>query len=299
MDRLHLMTVFVAVAEERGFAGGGRKLGMSPPAVTRAIATLEERLGVKLLNRSTRHVRMTEAGMRYFEDSRRIINEVDDADEAAAGINAAPRGNLAITAPVLFGSMYVMPIIVEYIKLYPGVDISALFLDRIVSIIEEGIDVAIRIGDLPDSSMRAIKVGTVRRVLCASTGYFAQHGIPKNPHELSRHQIVAATSVSPNIEWKFREGKEIIATRIKPRLIVSSNDAAIEAVMRDVGITRLMSYQVAPQLASGELKTVLSEYELPPLPVHVIHREGRYASVKIRTFIDFVASSLKSHDALN
>lgn len=299
MDRLHLMTVFVAVAEESGFAGGGRRLGMSPPAVTRAIATLEERLGVKLLSRSTRHVRLTDAGLRYLDDARRIIHDVDEADELAAGINAAPRGQLTVTAPVLFGRMYVMPLIVDYLQSYPAVDVSALFLDRVVSILEEGIDVAVRIGELPDSGMRAIKVGSVRRVLCASPSYLKQYGIPKSPRDLGMHQIVAATSVTPNIEWKFKEGKETLAIRIKPRITVSSNDAAIEAVTRDAGITRLISYQVAPELAAGKLKTVLSEFEMAPMPIHVIHSEGRHASTKIRSFIDFVAQALKKNNALN
>ena len=171
MDRLHLMTVFVAVAEEEGFAAGARRLHLSPPAVTRAVASLETRLGVKLLNRTTRYVRTTEAGQRYLEDARRILAEVDAADEAAAGINAEPRGHLAVTAPVLFGRMFVMPGIVDYLKRYPDTEVSAMFLDRIVNLLEEGLDVGVRIGELPDSSMRALRVGSVRLVLCASPHY--------------------------------------------------------------------------------------------------------------------------------
>ena len=163
MDRLYLMTVYVAVAEEQGFAAGARRLGMSPPAVTRAVAALEERLGVKLLDRTTRHVRVTEAGQRYLDDARRIIAEVDEADDAVAGINAAPRGHLTVTAPVLFGRLYVMPGIVDYLQRYPAMNISTVFVDRVTNLLEEGIDVGIRIGELPDSSMRAIPVGQVRR----------------------------------------------------------------------------------------------------------------------------------------
>ena len=171
MDRLHLMSVYVAVVEAEGFAGGARKLQMSPPAVTRAVAALEERLGVKLLNRTTRYVRMTEAGQKYYEDAKRIIALADEADDAALGINAEPRGQLTVTASVLFGRMYVMPGIVEYLRRYPAVEVNALFVDRVVNMLEEGVDVAIRIAELPDSSYRALRVGSVRRVLCASPDY--------------------------------------------------------------------------------------------------------------------------------
>ncbi|MGH8607804.1 MAG: LysR family transcriptional regulator, partial [Gammaproteobacteria bacterium] len=197
MNRLHLMSVFVAVAEEESFAGGARRLGMSPPAVTRAIAALENRLGVKLFKRTTRFVRTTDAGRRYLDDARRIIGEIDEADEAAAGINAEPRGHLAITAPVLFGKLFVLPVIVEFLKRYPAVQVSALFLDRVVNLLEEGLDVGVRIGDLPDSSMNAICVGCVRRVMCASPNYLEKHGVPQNPAELSGHNIVAASGASP------------------------------------------------------------------------------------------------------
>ena len=299
MDRLHLMTVFVAVAEEASFARGARRLGMSPPAVTRAIAALEERLGVKLLNRTTRCVRTTEAGQRYLDDSRRIIGEVDEADEAAAGINAEPRGHLAITAPVLFGKMFVLPGIVEFLRRYPDMEVSALFLDRVVNLLEEGLDVGVRIGELPDSSMKAIRVGSVRRVLCASPGYLDKHGIPHSLAALSEHSIVSATAVSPTSEWKFGQGSELSTVRVKPRLALSSNDAAMEAALQGFGITRLLSYQVAAHVASGQLKIMLSEFEPPPMPIHVLHREGRYTSVKIRTFVDLMAVRLREDRALN
>lgn len=299
MDRLHLMTVFVAVAEEASFARGARRLGMSPPAVTRAIAALEERLGVKLLNRTTRCVRTTEAGQRYLDDSRRIIGEVDEADEAAAGINAEPRGHLAITAPVLFGKMFVLPGIVEFLRRYPDMEVSALFLDRVVNLLEEGLDVGVRIGELPDSSMKAIRVGSVRRVLCASPGYLDKHGIPHSLAALSEHSIVSATAVSPTSEWKFGQGSELSTVRVKPRLALSSNDAAMEAALQGFGITRLLSYQVAVNVAAGQLKIMLSEFEPPPMPIHVLHREGRYTSVKIRSFVDLMAVRLREDRALN
>lgn len=300
MARLETMEIFVAVAEEQSFAGGARRLNLSAPAVTRAVAALEERLGVKLLTRTTRYVRLTDAGQRYLEDARRIVNEANEADEAAAGINAEPRGHLVVTAPVLFGRMFVIPGIVDYLQRFPAVEVSAIFLDRVVNMLEEGIDVGIRIGELPDSSMRAIRVGHVRQVLCASPGYLAEKGIPKSPAALSLHTlIVAATGSWSAIEWKFLDGDKITTDKIKPRLSVTGNDAAIAAAIDGLGITRVLSYQVAPFLASGQVQTVLSEYELQPLPIHVLHREGRHASAKVRSFVDLMVERLRADQVIN
>ena len=299
MDRFHLMSVFVAVAEEEGFAAAARRLVMSPPAVTRAVAALEERLGVKLLNRTTRYVRTTEAGRRYLDDARRILAEVDEADEAAAGINAEPRGHLAVTAPVMFGRMFVMPGIVEYLERYPGTEVSAEFLDRIVNLLEEGQDVGVRIGELPDSSMRALRVGSVRLVLCASPKYLERHGEPKVPHDLLAHSIIASNAGSGGFDWRIEMMSGIRGVHIKPRLTVTSNDAAVEAAIQGFGITRLLSYQVASPLASGELMTVLKAYEPAPMPIHIVHREGRYATAKIRAFVDLMAERLRADPALN
>lgn len=299
MDRLYLMTVYVAVAEEESFAGAARRLGMSPPAVTRAIAALEDRLGVKLLNRTTRHVRATEAGERYLDDARRVIAAADEADEAAVGINAQPRGHMTVTAPVLFGRMYVMPGIVNYLQQHPDTSVSALFLDRVVNMLEEGVDVGIRIGELSDSSYRALRVGHVRRVLCAAPSYLQRRGIPQVPQDLKQHDVIVASSLSQNIEWRFVDQGEPSSVRIKPRLTVSSNDGAIEAATLGLGVTRLMSYQVAPMLAAGTLKVVLSEFESPRVPIHIIHREGRHASAKMRAFIDLMAEHLRAEPSLN
>ena len=299
MDRFHLMTVFAAVAEEESFAGGARRLKMSPPAVTRAIAALEHRLGVKLLNRTTRFVRATDAGARYLEHARRIIAEADEADDAAAGVNAEPRGQLAVTAPVLFGRLFVMPSIVEYLRRYPDVDLSALFLDRIVNLLEEGMDVGVRIGELPDSTMKAIGVGHVRRVVCASPDYLSAHGVPRAPADLSRHTVISASAVSPSAEWRFVTEKKTIGVKVSPRLTVTGNDAAIQAALQGFGVTRLLSYQVASHLASGQLKAVLSDYEPSRLPIHVLHREGRQASAKVRMFVDLLVDRLRTDKALS
>ena len=299
MDRFHLMSVYIAVAEEQGFASAARRLGMSPPAVTRAIAALEQRLGVKLLNRTTRHVRATEAGHRYLDDARRVLAELEAVDQAISGINAEPRGHLAITAPVMFGRMFVMPGIVEYLERFPATEISALFLDRNVNLLEEGIDLGVRIGELPDSSMRALRVGSVRHVVCASPGYLRRHGRPKRPEDLSAHVLINSSAVSDVPNWKFKNAQGMRNQRIKPRLVVTSNAAAVEAALADFGITRLLSYQIAPQLADGKLRIVLEDFESQPRPIHIVHREGRFASVTVRSFIDFIAARLRSDSLLS
>jgi DNA-binding transcriptional LysR family regulator len=298
MDRFHLMNVFVAVAEEQGFASAARRLRMSPPAVTRAITALEEHLSVKLLNRTTRYVRTSDAGQRYLEDARRILAEVESADEAAAGINAEPQGHLAVTAPALFGRQFITPGIVDYLQRYPSTEVSAVFLDRVVNLLEEGLDVGIRIGELPDSSMRALRVGSVGRIICASPEYLRHHELPQKPDDLLQHAIIASSAIAGSVDWHLNstDGKPL---RIKPRLTVNTNDAALEATLEGFGITRLLSYQVSEKLASGELVRLLEAYEPTAWPVHVVHREGRYASAKIRTFVDLMAERLRADRSLN
>jgi len=299
MDRLHLMSVYVAVVEAEGFASGARKLQMSPPAVTRAVAALEERLGVKLLNRTTRYVRMTEAGQKYYEDAKRIIALADEADNAALGINAAPRGQLTITASVLFGRLFVMPGIIAYLRRYPEVEVNALFVDRVVNMLEEGVDVAIRIADLPDSSYRALRVGSVKRVLCASPDYLAEYGIPQTPDDLSRHRVILARGLNPNNELRFQNDTGQQTVKVQPTLSVSDNDSAAVAAKAGLGITRLLNYQIAEALRSGLLKIVLGDYESPPVPVQILHREGRHSSAKIRSFVYLMAERLRAELSLN
>lgn len=295
MDRLHSMSVFIAVAEEESFAGGARRLAMSAPAVTRAVAALEGRLGVKLLDRTTRHVRVTEAGQRYLEDARRAIMAADEADEAAAGLNRQPRGHLTVTAPVLFGRMHAMPVIVEYLRTHPETTLTAILLDRVVNMLEEGVDVGIRIGKLPDSSFKARLVGHVRRVVCASPDYLARNGEPMKPEDLAGHSIIVASGLSPTVQWRFARDRAPVSVRVAPRLTVTSNDAAIEAAVSGIGITRLMSYQIGPQLASGRLQVVLAGYEPARVPIHVLHREGRNPSAKVRSFVDLIAERLRAN----
>lgn len=299
MDRLESMGVFVAVAEAASFTGAARRLGLSPPAVTRAVAALEERLGVRLLTRTTRVVRVTEAGARYLEDCRRILAEVAEADESAAGLNTEPRGQLNVTAPALFGRIFVLPTVAAYLDRYPQVSVNALFLDRVVNLVDEGLDVAIRIGELPDSSLQAIGVGQVRRVVCGAPSYLERCGTPAVPQELARHSIILSRGITPTQDWKFFGDGRVLPVRVSPRLSVNANDSAVAAAVAGAGLTRLLSYQVAPQLASGELKVVLSEFEPPPLPIHVVHREGRQASAKVRAFVDLIVERLRADPALD
>ncbi|GGY68920.1 LysR family transcriptional regulator [Pseudoduganella albidiflava] len=298
MDQVHLMNVFVAVGEEEGFAAAARRLDLSPAAVTRAIAGLEEQLGVRLLMRTTRNVRLTEAGQRYLDDSRSILASIEEANEAAAGVNSAPKGNLSVTASVLFGKMFVMPCILRYLNEFPQVEVSALFLDRVVNLVDEGIDVAVRIGHLPDSSLKALRVGQVRRVLCAAPDYLARHGMPQHPADLLRHTIVAAAGISPRVEWKFGAVDDPTLVRLRPRLTVSSNDAAIEAAVSGLGICRLLSYQVAEDVKADRLRIILADYEEAPWPVHLVHRESKFGSSKVRKFIDLLAEHLRAHQHL-
>lgn len=299
MDRFHLMNVLVAVVDAQGFAGAARKLSISPPAVTRAVNELETHLGLRLLTRTTRTVRVTDAGERYVQDCRRILAEMAEADESVTGQHGAPRGRLTLTAPVLFGGKFVTPIVSEYLQRYPEVNASCLFLDRVVNMVDEGADVAIRIGELPDSTMQAIRVGQVRRVVCASPAYLKEHGIPLTPDDLHRHAIVSASSVTPHPEWRMQHQGEPLSVRLQARMTTTTNDSAIAAVVGGFGLTRLLSYQVADHLRARKLQTVLTAFEPTPLPVHVLHREGRQAAHRVRAFIDLAVERLRSDPSLN
>jgi DNA-binding transcriptional LysR family regulator len=299
MDKFHLINVFVAVVDTNGFAGAARKLNMSPPAVTRAINELETHLGLRLLTRTTRTVRVTDAGERYVQDCKRILADLQEADESVCGMHSAPKGRLTITAPVLFGGMYVTPIVTEYLTRYPEVSASCLFLDRVVNLLDEGVDVAVHIGELPDSSLQAIRVGQVRRVICGSPQYLVEHGIPISPDDLLGHTIVSASSVTPNPEWKLLEKGEPRSVRLRARMITTTNDSAVSAAVGGFGLTRLLSYQVAEHLRTGKLKTVLPDFEPAALPVHVVHREGRQAPQRVRAFIDLAIERLRQDATLN
>lgn len=299
MDKFNLISIFVAVVDCNGFAGAARKLGISPPAVTRAINELENQLNVRLLTRTTRVVRVTEAGARYAEDCRRIIAELVDADESAGGSHAAPHGHLILTAPMLFGTKFVTPIVTEYLLRNSDVSASCLFLDRVVNMMEEGVDVAVRIGNLPDSSMQAIRVGQVRHVICAAPDYLKRNGIPQSPDDLQDHIIVSASGLTRSPEWRLMQNGSPRTVKVQSRLTTSTNDSAVSAAISGFGLTRLLSYQVAEHLRNGQLKTVLSDFEPDTLPIHVVHREGKHASRKARTFIDLAVERLRGDASLN
>ncbi|AMS15152.1 LysR family transcriptional regulator [Pseudomonas chlororaphis] len=298
MDRFQEMQVFISVAQEQGFAAAARRLGLSAPSVTRAVAALEQRIGTQLLTRTTRNVLLTEAGQRYLEDSRRILAELQDAESSAAGIHALPRGQLTITAPVLFGELFVTPLMVDYLERFPEVSINALLVDRVVSMVEEGMDVAVRIGELPDSGQHAMRVGEVRRVICASPAFLARHGRPRHPQELRQAPVIAPSSIGQSRSWLFDDNGTPLNIRPEPRLVVTANQAAISAACLGLGLTRVLSYQVASKVAAGELEIILAEFELAPLPIHVVYQGGRKAPARVRSFVDFAVQALREHPAL-
>jgi DNA-binding transcriptional LysR family regulator len=293
------MRVFASVAEEGGFAAASRKLDLSPAAVTRAVVALEEQLGARLLQRTTRNVRFTDAGRQYYENVRAILVSIAEANEAVADSNATPRGTLSITAPVMFGRMFVMPCIIDYMQRYPQVKMIAHLVDRVTNLVDEGMDVAIRIGHLPDSGLRAIKVGQVRRVLCASPAYLEKFGTPQQPADLSPHSIISSSQVSPQTEWRFKSQGAPVLMRMEPRLTVSSNDAALAAALGGLGIARLLSYQVWDEISNGALRLILEAYEEEPWPVHIVHREDKLSSSKVRSFIDEIVENLRGNLKLN
>jgi DNA-binding transcriptional LysR family regulator len=287
--------MFVAVAEAQGFAPAARRLAMSPPAVTRAISALEERIGTRLLHRTTRIVRLTEAGDRFLADCKRILGEIEEAEAAAAGSHTEPRGQLAVTAPVMFGRMYVAPVVLDFLAGHPRVTARLLFLDRLVDLLDEGLDVAVRIAHLPDSSLHAIRVGSVRWVVCASPDYLAARGAPRTPADLSQHDAIAFSLGASPEEWSFASGETL---SLPTKLIVSSNDVAIAASVAGRGIARVLSYQIAPELREGKLQVVLAEFEPPPIPVSVVYAEGRRAAAKVRAFVDLAVERLRADRSL-
>ena len=298
MDRFHAMRVFVKIADTGGFAEAARQLHLSPPAVTRAVAALEDTIGARLLTRTTRSVKLTEVGRRYVEDCRQILTAIEEAEASAAGSYAKPTGVLTVTTSVLFGQLYVMPIVTEFLDEYPDVTGRMVFLDRVTNLVDEGIDVAIRIGQLPDSSYSALRVGSVRRVICGSPEYFERNGTPRLPTDLSSHRIIAATSAWTSLEWRFGpEGKTSV--HVRPALYCNSNEAAIGAARSGWGLTRVLSYQIGPDLLDGKLQIALDDFEEEPLPIHVVHPEGRNASAKVRAFVDFAAARLRANRLIN
>ncbi len=298
MERFRSLEVFIAVAEAESFAGGARKTGLSAPSVTRGVNALEARLGVRLFTRTTRRVRLTDVGLAYLEDARHLLAQLQSADDAAAGAATNPVGRLRITCPNEFGRIYVAPILTDFLDAHQGVSADVLMVDRIVNMVEEGFDLAVRIGELPSSGLSAVRVGQVRRIICGSPGYFEKNGYPQAPADITSHQIVSAAPVSPVSDWRFGPDMHNVV-RVKPRLSVSSIATAISVAKQDWGLCRVLSYQVGPDLETGALQSVLEAFEPNPLPIHLVHVEGRRAPAKIRAFIDFAKERLRGIPSLN
>jgi DNA-binding transcriptional LysR family regulator len=294
MDRLEAMQVFVAVAESAGFAAAARRLGMSPPSVTRAIASLEDRIGTELLKRTTRTVRVTEAGARFLVDSRRILAELEEAERFAGDLHGKLRGQLAVTASATFGRLFVSPIVLEFLAMHSQASVRTLFVDRIVDLVDEGLDVAVRIAELPDSTLSAIRVGTVRRVLCAAPAYLSKRGIPERPRDLSEHDTIAFGAGVAEPEWRFeRKGKRFVHES-RARLVVNTVELALAATVAGYGFSLLFSYQVEADVRAGRLRIVLPEFEPAPVPVHVVHAGGKRPSAKVRSFVDLAVDRLRA-----
>lgn len=298
MDRHHEMSVFLAVASELSLAAAARRLNISAPTVTRALASLESRLGVTLLQRSTRGVILSEAGERFAGDCQRILGEVSDAEASASGLHAEPRGHLNLASPLLFGQQLLIPIVLDYLHDYPEVQVFAHYMDRFPNLHEEGVDVAMLAGELADSSLFALRVGTIRRIVCASPAYLAAQGTPQHPEELRSHQVVHSSADARLPEWRFREVDTTLSVALRPRLSCATNQAAISAACLHAGLTRCMSYQVHEQITQGRLVRVLQEFEPAAVPVHLVYREGRKAAARVRSFVDFASQRLRQHPAM-
>lgn len=299
MDRIAIMQAFVAVAEQESFAAAARRLGVSPPVVTRAIATLEAHLGARLLERTTRKVRLTELGARYLVDCKRILGDVEDAEAAVAGAHDDLRGSLGITASVMFGRLFVSPLLVEFLGLHPRLTARALLLDQVVDLMDEGLDVAVRIAKLSDSTLTSAKVGSVRRVLCAAPSYLEQHGVPRTPRDLAGLSSFVFSAERSTPAWSFEHGGKPLSFRPRASLLVNSSEVAIDAALSGAGVTRALSYMIAAHVRAGRLRVVLPDYEPEPLPIHVLYREGRRAPGRVRAFVDFAVERLRADPAVN
>jgi DNA-binding transcriptional LysR family regulator len=290
MDRVDNIAVFAEVAERGSFAAAGRQLNRSPAAVTRAVAELEARLGVRLLNRTTRAVSLTEAGQRFLAGARRVLADLREIEAAATGQGEAPRGELRVTAPIVFGRRHVLPLVTQFLDRYPEVAVRLALLDRSIDLVEEGFDVAIRIGELSNTSAIATRVGALRRVVIASQSYLELRGRPETPGDLARHETIAFVGIDGEARWTF-EGD--VEAAIKPRLIVNTAEAAVDAAVSGFGVTRVLSYQANNALAQRLLVRLLRQHEPVAVPIHLTYPDGRHPPPKLRAFIDYVAPRLR------
>lgn len=295
MDRIEAMQAFVTVADLQGFAPAARKLGLSPSGVTRLIAALEDRLGARLLQRTTRSLTLTDTGARYLERARQILSDVEEAESAAEGERTRPGGRLAVSAPNGFGRLHVSPVMTAYLKRYPDVSADLRLSDRMINLVEEGVDLAVRIGHLPDSTLVARHVGEMRRIVVASKDYLKRRGEPKTPEAIATHDTIHFGAMTAAPDWRFAaEGREIRVSST-PRFTSNSADAAIQYAEAGGGLTRVLAYQAADSLKAGRLRIVLAEFEQPALPIHIVYPTSRLLSAKVRTFIDLVTETADWH----
>lgn len=294
MDRLEAMSILAAAVEAGSFSAASRKLGVPLPTVSRKVAELEKHLKAKLLVRSTRRLALTDAGASYLAACRRILEQVDDAEAAAAGEFSVPRGQLTITAPIVFGRLHVLPVVCDFLARYPDIDVRMALADGNVSLIDDHIDLAVRIGALPDSSMMATRVGAVRRVVCGSPGFLAAHGTPKQPEDLAGLPCVTFASMADSTSWSFARGRgRARPAPVRTRLAVNTAEAALDAAIKGIGLTRVLSYQAARPVREGKLRIVLQKFEPEPMPVNLLHAGQDLVALKIRGFIDFAAPRLR------
>ncbi|MER9758228.1 LysR family transcriptional regulator [Mesorhizobium sp. M0166] len=294
MDRLEAMSILIASAEAGSFSAAGRQLGVPLPTISRKVADLEAHLNTQLLVRSTRKLSLTEAGLAYVAACKRILEQVDEAESQAAGEYTVPRGTLAMTAPIVFGRLHVVPVVNEFLARFAQINVQLTLSDHTINIVDEHVDLAVRVGALPDSTLVATKVGEIRRVVCGSPGYFAAHGVPKTPDDLADHMCVTFTALASGMTWIFNpRGKATKGVRPYCRLRINTAESAIDAAIAGVGVTNVLSYQVARAVAAGKLRLVLQDYEPDPIPVHLVHAGHAILPLKLRRFTEFAASRLR------
>ena len=293
MDRLELMSVLVSAVEAGSLSEAARQLGTPLATVSRKVSELEAHLGTRLLIRSSRRLEVTEAGRSYVEACRRILEDIGEVERAATGEYSAPKGALAITAPIEFGRLHVLPIVIEFLKSYPEIDVRLALADRLVNLLEDRVDLAVRIGALPDSSMIATRVGAIGRVVCGSPAHFAAHGKPKEPGDLAAHDCISFEGLTSAKAWTFTKGKSDLTVAIRSRLTVNTAQAAIDAAIAGVGVTRVLSYQIEAARRAGVLDVVLEAFEPAPWPVNLVYADQGPVPLKLRAFLDFAAPRLK------
>lgn len=294
MDRFESMQAFVAVVESGGFSAASRKLGMPLATVSRKVSELEDKLGAQLLVRSTRSLALTGTGEDYFATCKRLLDELAEAERQVTGEYRAPMGSLVVSAPLTFGPLFLTPLIVDFLRAYPDVDIELRLSQTVPNMLDDQIDVAFRIGDLADSAAKAIRIGAVRNVITASPAYIAEHGSPRTPGELVDHDCVCLAVSHPPDQWLLAGGTGADHHPVRGRLVVTTADAAIEAAVAGLGITQLLCFQVAKAIDEGRLKLLLRDHEPAPLPIHLVYPARRLVPLKLRAFIDFATPRLKT-----